>query len=252
MNQFYETFVEQINREFNADNTLYYLLETRDLIKANPERISMIDEPRGFLEMLNYLIKYWKTDNRDEALDVLADQEAKINKTHPLKTHENLKQRWFFRDIRKSIKNGGNKFLYSNPLIIAARNGFLVALLINYNRMADRLKFGFIPKAEAIKKGFSLEDLENSKKTVIQVEKIYADFGGSSIDLKNAALSKISLGEDDDSISADSTTAIISAAGGIIKLILNILAKNKAKSEPDEDNEDSEDDENSENDENDE
>ena len=56
-----------------------YLVATRNAVAANPKTISHIEDPQAFLKMLDYAITYWYTDKRDEALDVLARNEEKLN-----------------------------------------------------------------------------------------------------------------------------------------------------------------------------
>ena len=58
-----------------------HLIATRDIINKHPNLINpKIDYAPGFLDMLNYAIKYYWTPKRDEALRVLALNEARYNK----------------------------------------------------------------------------------------------------------------------------------------------------------------------------
>ena len=69
----------------NEQEIYRHLVSTRNIIKAHPNLIPLeIDYTPGFLDMLNYAIKHFWTPKRDEALKVLAVNEAKLNKANEL------------------------------------------------------------------------------------------------------------------------------------------------------------------------
>ena len=69
----------EVPSDKQMDAMYNYLVATRNAVAANPKTISHIEDPQAFLKMLDYAITYWYTDKRDEALDVLARNEEKLN-----------------------------------------------------------------------------------------------------------------------------------------------------------------------------
>jgi hypothetical protein len=67
------------SEEEQLDAMYRYLVSTRNAVAANPNHISHIEDPQAFIKMLDYAIQYWYTDKRDEALEVLAQNEEKLN-----------------------------------------------------------------------------------------------------------------------------------------------------------------------------
>jgi hypothetical protein len=64
---------EQLSAMYN------YLVSTRSAVASNPDSIAHIEDPASFIKILDYAISYWHTDRRDEALEILAQNEAKLN-----------------------------------------------------------------------------------------------------------------------------------------------------------------------------
>lgn len=234
---FYKKFIESATTsDFNENVTYKYLVETKQLIEENPDRIRMVDDPTGFLQMIDYAIEHWNTPNRDKALTVLAANETQINKIYKSEIQEHQKDKLFFTELKKATEKGGNKFLFFNPLVVAARNGFLIALMTNYRKLAERLKWGYKTKAETMENGFTEADWNNSKKAVSEIEKIYSDFGGSATDLKNAVFSYNTTIINTLSLGDPATAATIAAAAPVIIAAIGIMAKNKSKTNPDDKN----------------
>jgi hypothetical protein len=76
-----------------------------------------------------------------------------------------------------------------NPLTIAARNGFLLAMKLNLKKMASRLKWAYATKEQAAAKGVSTQQWEKAKKALSKIEKLFADkLQGKKSALKNAIL----------------------------------------------------------------
>jgi len=65
--------------EAELDAIYKHLIETRNLIATNPSLIKNNEDPQSFLKVLDYAIRYWNTDKRDEALAILAEKEKEIN-----------------------------------------------------------------------------------------------------------------------------------------------------------------------------
>jgi hypothetical protein len=63
-----------------ADARMYkYLVSTRAFAIKNKGSIANYDNPENFIKSLDYAIKYWHTPKRNEALSILARNEAKEN-----------------------------------------------------------------------------------------------------------------------------------------------------------------------------
>ncbi len=76
--------------ENDVNATYNYLLQTREIVANNPTSIMSVEDPKAFLEMLDYAIKYWNTPNRKKALDILIENEEKLNKANGLSNLEGL------------------------------------------------------------------------------------------------------------------------------------------------------------------
>lgn len=63
----------------DLDQTYNYLLKTRKYVVDNPGIVSAVEDPQGFLKMLDYAIKYWYTPKREEALKILMKNEEQLN-----------------------------------------------------------------------------------------------------------------------------------------------------------------------------
>jgi len=76
-----------------------------------------------------------------------------------------------------------------NPLVITARNGFLLAMKLNLKKMASRLKWAYATREQAAAKGVSTDRWEKAKKALSKIEKLFADkLQGKKSALKNAIL----------------------------------------------------------------
>ncbi|MBI4946685.1 MAG: hypothetical protein HY840_09820 [Bacteroidetes bacterium] len=101
----------------------------------------------------------------------------------------NPKKKGFFKKIGEAVKKGGKAFIRLNPLTIAARNGFLLALKLNLKKIGTKLKWAYATKEQAAAKGVSASDWEKSKNALSKVEKLFADkLQGKRDKLKNAIL----------------------------------------------------------------
>ncbi|HBG70504.1 MAG: hypothetical protein A2W93_03555 [Bacteroidetes bacterium GWF2_43_63] len=95
----------------------------------------------------------------------------------------------FFKKVGEAVKKGGKAFIRYNPVTVAARNGFLLALKLNIKKMGSKLKWGYATKEQAAAKGITADKWEKSKNAVAKVEKLFADkLQGKRDKLKNAIL----------------------------------------------------------------
>lgn len=61
-----------------ADDTYQYLIKSRYAISENPHKYEHIANPQMLVELYDYAIQYWNTDQRDRALAVLAQREEQL------------------------------------------------------------------------------------------------------------------------------------------------------------------------------
>ena len=69
---------EQLQAMYN------YLVATRNSIAQNPSMIASVEDPEGFIKMLDYALTYWNTDKRDEAIAILIANEIQIKQNSGL------------------------------------------------------------------------------------------------------------------------------------------------------------------------
>ena len=194
-----------------------HLVKTRTMIAAKPELISNVDYPPAFLKMLDYAIANWHTPNRDQALENLARNEDEINQMNGFDGSEDAEmdgldelygdydelsgkkapkktgKKGFFKKVGAAVKEAGTTAIKAaarfNPLVITARNGFLLAMKLNLKKMGTKLKWAYATKEQAAAKGVSESDWQKSKKALSKIEKLFADrLQGKKSALKNAVL----------------------------------------------------------------
>lgn len=185
-----------------------HLVDTRNSIKKHPRMVSSIDDPEALVKMLDYAIQYWNTDKRDHALSILEKNEEQLNLRNGFSglgddvfdsdefVLSGPGKKGFFKgvkeavkDVGKGIKKAAKAVVRFNPLSIAGRGGFLVAMKLNLGKMASKLKWGYATKEEAAAKGISESDWNKSKDALSKVENLFADkLQGKRDALKNAIL----------------------------------------------------------------
>jgi hypothetical protein len=91
------------------------IVATRNAIAQDPSLVSSTDDPKALLQMLDYAIQYWHTDKRNQALDILAQNEAQLNLRNGVKTINGLEYdpdeltlsgvnvKGFFTNVKKSV-----------------------------------------------------------------------------------------------------------------------------------------------------
>ena len=196
----------------DLDKLYQNLVATRNAVAQNPSLVSTVDDPQALIKMLDYAIQYWYTDKRNEALDILAKNEAQLNLQNGVNTMNGLNYdpddlalsginvKGFFTNVKKTVKTVGQKVgqaakvavkavVKYNPLSIAARGGFLLAMKLNLGKMASKLKWAYGTQQQAAAKNVSATTWQKSKDALVKVEKLFADkLQGSRDALKNAIL----------------------------------------------------------------
>lgn len=196
----------------DLDKLYQNLVATRNAVAQNPSLVSTVDDPQALIKMLDYAIQYWYTDKRNEALDILAKNEAQLNLQNGVNTMNGLNYdpddlalsginvKGFFTNVKKTVKTVGQKVgqaakvavkavVKYNPLSIAARGGFLLAMKLNLGKMASKLKWAYGTQQQAAAKNVSASTWQKSKDALVKVEKLFADkLQGSRDALKNAIL----------------------------------------------------------------
>jgi hypothetical protein len=196
----------------DLDKLYQNLVATRNAVAQNPSLVSTVDDPQALIKMLDYAIQYWYTDKRNEALDILAKNEAQLNLQNGVNTMNGLNYdpddlalsginvKGFFTNVKKTVKTVGQKVgqaakvavkavVKYNPLSIAARGGFLLAMKLNLGKMASKLKWAYGTQQQAAAKNVSAGTWQKSKDALVKVEKLFADkLQGSRDALKNAIL----------------------------------------------------------------
>jgi hypothetical protein len=188
------------------------ILATRNAIAQDPTLVSSTDDPQALLKMLDYAIQYWHTDKRTQALDILAQNERQLNLRHGINTMAGLdydpdelsmggvSPKGFFTNVKKTVATPGQKVgevakkavkavVKYNPLTLAARGGFLLAMKLNLGKMAHKLKWGYGTPEQARAKGITPAQYQKSKTALTKVEHLFADkLQGSREVLKNTIL----------------------------------------------------------------
>ncbi|WP_296684124.1 hypothetical protein [Flavobacterium sp.] len=196
----------------DLDKLYQNLVATRNAVAQNPSLVSTVDDPQALIKMLDYAIQYWYTDKRNEALDILAKNEAQLNLQNGVNAMNGLDYdpddlalsginvKGFFTNVKKTVKTVGQKVgqaakvavkavVKFNPLSIAARGGFLLAMKLNLGKMASKLKWAYGTQQQAAAKNVSATTWQKSKDALVKVEKLFADkLQGSRVALKNAIL----------------------------------------------------------------
>lgn len=196
----------------DLDKLYQNLVATRNAVAQNPNLVSTVDDPQALIKMLDYAIQYWYTDKRNEALDILAKNEAQLNLQNGVNTMNGLNYdpddlalsginvKGFFTNVKKTVKTVGQKVgqaakvavkavVKFNPLSIAARGGFLLAMKLNLGKMASKLKWAYGTQQQAAAKNVSAGTWQKSKDALVKVERLFADkLQGSRDALKNAIL----------------------------------------------------------------
>ncbi len=201
-----------VTNQSDLDKLYQNIVATRNAVAQNPNMVSTVDDPQALIKMLDYAIQYWYTDKRDEALDILAKNESQLNLRNGVTAMNGIDYdpdelalsginiKGFFTNVKNTVKTVGQKVgdaakvavkavVKYNPLSIAARGGFLLAMKLNLGKMASKLKWAYGTQQQAAAKGVNAATWQKSKNALTKVEKLFADkLQGSRDALKNAIL----------------------------------------------------------------
>lgn len=242
-----------------------HLQRTRNIIARRPELIQETEHPESFLGQVDYALKYWDTNKRDEALDILSGEEERINMLEGFGSlpngHEDIelfyglnnlgsydvlgkakRQRKFFTKVKsavkkvgKGIKKIGKGLIKYNPLTVTIRAAVLLALKVNLMKISTKLKWGYLTEEEAKSRGFDMEEWRKVKTQLAKAEKLFVStLQGKAENFKRAILSgrggKLSgfdtgMGVVAAATTAASTTAAVPFITKIVKLLKNINFK---------------------------
>ncbi len=196
----------------DLDKLYQNLVATRNAVAQNPGLVSTVDDPQALIKMLDYAIQYWYTDKRNEALEVLSKNEAQLNMSNGVSSIggiafdndelalSGVNVKGFFTNVKNTVKTVGQKVgqaakvavkavVKYNPLSIAARGGFLLAMKLNLGKMASKLKWAYGTQQQAAAKGVNAATWQKSKNALSKVESLFADkLQGSKAALQNAIL----------------------------------------------------------------
>jgi hypothetical protein len=162
----------------------------------------------------------------------LAIEKNKIKQQDP-KQWKKVRKKWrkenkrgFWKGIERAGKGAVEALVKFNPLSIAARNGFLVALKLNIKKMSSRLKWGYATKEQAMKKGMGMARWLHTKKALEKVEKLFVKkLKGNPKVLKKTILKagKGLSGVELDGLGAAPVAAAVAAATPVILAVVKIL-----------------------------
>lgn len=236
-----------------------HLIRTRGIIARRPHLIRDTEHPESFLGMVDYALKYWDTDKRDQALGILAGEEDRINELEGVsgydEEHEDVellyglnglgsydvlgkakRQRKFFAKVKQATKKAGQGIkkiakavVRFNPLTVTIRAAVLLALKVNLMKVSSKLKWGYLTEAEAKAKGFDMEEWRKMKAQLTQAENLFVKtLQGKAENFKKAILTgrggKLN-GTDLGVVVAAGTAATTTAAVPFITKIMNLLKK---------------------------
>ncbi len=119
----------------------------------------------------------------------------------------------------------------TSPLTVSARAGMLLALKLNIGKMAERLKWGYLTEAEAVKHGFDIPEWRKLKDRLAKSEHLFVDtMQGSAQHFKEAILTgragNLAGITDEEELGVDpitSSATLIATALPFVKKIVDLL-----------------------------
>ncbi len=130
-----------------------------------------------------------KQEKKEKKQERKEERKAKKAEKKEQRKEAKKTKKGFFRKIGEAVKKGGKAFIRFNPVTIAARNGFLLAIKLNIKKMASKLKWAYGTQQQAAAKGISADQWQKSKTALAKIEKLFADkLQGKRDKLKNAIL----------------------------------------------------------------
>lgn len=247
------------SREMELQAIRNHLLRTRRIIQNRPDFIRHTEHPKEFLGMVDYALKYWDTDKREDALGILAGEEERINTMEGLgafpEGHEDVelfyglndvgqydilgrakRERKFFQKIKTAVKKAGEGIkkiakgvVRFNPLSVSIRAAVLLALKVNLFKVSSKLKWGYLTEQEANSKGFDINEWRKVKEQLAKAEDLFVKtLQGKAENFKRAIITgragklsgtNLGLGV----VAAATAAASTAAAVPFITKILNLL-----------------------------
>lgn len=128
------------------------------------------------------------------------------------------------KGAKKAAQGAVQAVIKFNPVSIAARNGYLLALKLNLGDMAGRLKWGYADQSQASAAGIAASTWQKARSALARVEELFADrLQGSRQALRNAILKGKAGGLGHTGLGEGATAAAIAAAAPLILATLKIL-----------------------------
>ena len=198
-----------------------HLVRTRNYIMENPKSVLTSGGAAAHLQMLNYAIDNWNTPNRDKALEILEQEEERWNQHNGVSGLEGdddddgeinglgaIKARKkFFKNIKVAVKKVGQgvkkvgkkvgevakkavkAIVRYNPLTLAVRGGFLLAMKINLLGFAKKLYPAYLSESEAKTRGITTDKWQRAKNALARVEKLFVGtLQGKAENMKKAIM----------------------------------------------------------------
>lgn len=222
-----------------------FLAAIRQTIKEHPLTAWIAGyNHEELLRMLDYALHYWNTDKRDQAIGQLIANELYLNQISGLDgfdedelgaddevllnllegTRPKPKKKTFFKKIGSGLKQAGKGLVRFNPVTIAARNGFLLALKLNVGKISERLKWAWATDAQLKAKGKTGNHRSKAQAALTKIEKLFTKIGGKSSNLKNAVLkSKKGRLNGLDGLGLVPVAAALAAATPLLTAVVKIL-----------------------------
>lgn len=133
------------------------------------------------------------------------------------------------KNVQKTVKKAVSNIKKYNPVNVAARNGFLLAVKLNIKNLAKKLKWGYATLEQAKRAGLSATDYQKSVRNLKAVESYWKSVGGDVNALRNAVLK--SKAGSLNGLGVVAVAAAIAAATPIILAILKLLTDSKVKTD---------------------
>lgn len=213
---------EDVNAAHYENELYQFLVATRQTIAIAPAAYMNATggNPSDMVQMLDYAIRYWYTDKREEALAQLERNEKAMNTLSGFDafnavqlTRDNeealygdddlfelsgtgnakgklKKPAKFFGGLKKAVKkaNVGKALVRFNPATIAIRNGFLLALKLNIGKMSQKMKWAYATPQQLAAGNVSPQAVAASKKALAKVQKMFTKIGGKPDNMRKAIL----------------------------------------------------------------
>jgi hypothetical protein len=190
-----------------------HIRKTRNYIAKYPGSVANHGGAKRHVEMCDFALKNWNNPyKREKAVEHLEKEEERMSKLGAFgdadeddtslngaydtdNTIDGLdgkkkKKGKFWKKVGKGLKKVFKFAQKFNPLMIAARNGFLLASKLNFFKLALKLYPGFMSWEEAQKYGLKRDFWDRKKKAADKFAKIWEDVLGGKRDKLAKALQK--------------------------------------------------------------